>query len=154
MLDQQATITNLKQSVSTHESRSRALWAVSMTSLVAIASLSFVLISDRSKIADLESMLEAQLNEPMPMQSVLSLAAVSFDKDTDTDTSTSTSTTTSSSSSTTSNSSSNSVPTASSTTSTTTTDTVVDREVTIGGTKGDGTSDTAAHIVKDWEVLE
>jgi len=31
-----------------------------MTSLVAIASLSYVLINDRSKIATLESMIEAQ----------------------------------------------------------------------------------------------
>jgi chromosome segregation ATPase len=75
-----------KTSVISPDKSSRSLWAVSMCSLVAVASLSCVLVADRSRIAQLEAELAAthenrhlidSLNRPEVMQRVLSLAQTS-----------------------------------------------------------------------------
>jgi len=64
------------------EKSSRALWAVSLTSLVAIASLSYVLVTDRQRIVAMEAELNKPdslfdgLNSPEVMQRVLALSQV------------------------------------------------------------------------------
>ena len=69
----------LTKATAEQEKSNRALWAVSMTSLVAIASLSAVLYADRTRIAQLENELASThsvLNRPEVMNRVLSLAEV------------------------------------------------------------------------------
>lgn len=69
----------MDKQVTSPEKSSRSLWAVSMCSLVAIASLSAVLYADRTRIAQLEEELSRShevLNKPEVMQRVLALAQV------------------------------------------------------------------------------
>lgn len=67
------------------EKSSRALWAVSLTSLVAIASLSYVLVTDRQRIVAMEAELNKPedhsslfdgLNSPEVMQRVLAMSQI------------------------------------------------------------------------------
>ena len=69
----------MEKQVTSPEKSSRSLWAVSMCSLVAIASLSAVLYADRTRIAQLEAELSNThevLSRPEVMQRVLALAQV------------------------------------------------------------------------------
>ena len=69
----------MDKQVTSPEKSSRSLWAVSMCSLVAIASLSAVLYADRARIAQLEAELSNThevLSRPEVMQRVLALAQV------------------------------------------------------------------------------
>ena len=69
----------MEKQVTSPEKSSRSLWAVSMCSLVAIASLSAVLYADRARIAQLEAELSNThevLSRPEVMQRVLALAQV------------------------------------------------------------------------------
>jgi len=70
---------DMEKQVTSPEKSSRSLWAVSMCSLVAIASLSAVLYADRARIAQLEAELSNThevLSRPEVMQRVLALAQV------------------------------------------------------------------------------
>ena len=74
------------KTVISQEKSSRALWAVSMCSLIAVASLSCILVADRQRIAQLEAELASSshnsrlmdsLNRPEVMQRVLALSQTS-----------------------------------------------------------------------------